>query len=332
MRTLSIVAVIVCAALSPLSAQQPASLASQIRVATPTYFADGEVRGASAGGFARLNQTAVTYATAGATLCHSTSAVPEPPTDSGYGWRVEITPLKETGSDVVVQVAWQRAWERGQRLDAGRRGSAQLTLKSGGRAVLDFLSPPTVPDGTCTAVGMGLEVRVEGSNFGSSLLQLQATDLVETELWLVQQLPDGTERSEKQSVRTRVGSVSEFFFDASKPSDSGLTFSVLGKVAVTAIEDGKIRLKLTIARRTMRYVWLKSQKVPAGPKWAVTPNQLPTIFAGSADFEITVTPSEVTSFSIPATGKSWKPGYQGAAAADPVEGKLSLRVRARQIQ
>lgn len=323
MRTLTLVAVLLSITSATVPAQQPPSLATQLRVATPTYFADGQVRGASAAGFdLRLNQPVVTYATSGNTLCLSSSPVPSVPPEAGYGWRVELTAIKETAAELVVQVNWQRVWDRRLKLDAGRRGSAQLTLGVGSSVILDYLSPATIPDGPCTAVGMGLEIRLETPSL------MDAAGLVETELWLVQHATDGTERSEKQVVRTRVGGLSEYFFETTRTPESAGMFNVLGSVGVTSIKDGKvINLKLTIARAARME---RIDRETGQAERQVVPLTA-GLQRGSTTYTLALTPGEVTSFQLPPVPVVSKRDAAGKSVI--VYGaSISVRIRARQIQ
>src|SRR4051812_30065432 len=97
-----------------------------LAVSTPTYGTDGTVTGASTN-FDRLviNQPLVFYPHGGKTLCDSASATPSMPSDAGNGWRVQVVPLRHSGSALVLQVDWERMWVHGTRVNAPR-GKAQV--------------------------------------------------------------------------------------------------------------------------------------------------------------------------------------------------------------
>jgi hypothetical protein len=93
---------------SLIALQQPFPPGLSLRIATPTYYANGKIGGASGGnygGLLKMNQPFVLYVYSGRTLCASASPDVDMPTDAGYGWRLEITPLRQSNG-IVMQVNW----------------------------------------------------------------------------------------------------------------------------------------------------------------------------------------------------------------------------------
>jgi hypothetical protein len=308
--------------LSPGSQQSP-NLNLALRVSTPTYFADGKVLGATSAGFPiQMNQPIVLYAYSGQTLCLSRSARPAMPSDAGYGWRLQIVPLRNTDG-LVLQVEWQRMWDHGEmlgvNLSAATRGQAQVTLHPGDRVTFDYLSAAdrtrsatatevtqANPTPACPAIGMGLEV---------GLQPLQGPALVEANLWLVRTMPDGTERSQRQTIRASLGTTVDYYFDditfAPTPEAAARagvppgerSVHTFGRIAPIKIEDGKVRMDLMIAQELNEGV----------------PPSLAT--AGSSTFPLTAGPDEVLSFQVPRIAV-------GAGLGE----RLAVRVQVRQIR
>jgi hypothetical protein len=312
------------AALSFNPAGQPSPSPNlMLRVSTPTYFADGQVRGASSAGLPiQMNQPIVLYAYSGPTLCLSQSPRPAMPTDAGYGWRVQIVPLRNANG-LVLQVEWQAMWVRGEmlgvNLSAVTRRKAEVTLHPGDHVMLDYLSAadhtaagsateatPAAPAAACPALGMGLEV---------GLQPVEGPALVEANLWLVRTMPDGTEHSQRQTVRASLGSTVEYYFDdvtvavtpsGGRPGAPSAERSVhtFGRISPIKIENGKVRMDLTIAQEL-------SAKEPVPASYG----------AGSSTFPLTAGPDEVLSFQVPTT-------FVDGGVAE----RLAVRVQVRQIR
>lgn len=304
--------------------QQPPAPHLILRVSTPTYFADGQVRGASSAGLPlQMNQPMVLYAYSGSTLCLSRSARPTMPDDAGYGWRLQIVPLRITDG-LVLQVEWQRMWERGGmlgvKLSAATRGQAQVTLHSGDHVLLDYLTAAdqtragaatdvrqTAPAPACPALGMGLDVGLQSA---------EDPALVEANLWLVRTMPDGTEQSQRQTIRASLGTTVEYYFDdvtvAVTPHSAGGAGApsgergvhTFGRISPITIQDGKVRMDLTIAQGL-------SVKEPASASYG----------AGSSTFPLTAGPDEVLSFQVP------RISVDGGLSE-----RLAVRVQVRQIR
>jgi hypothetical protein len=245
-----------------------------IQVGNPTYFADGQVTGATA--VYRLGPPFTAYVTSGRTPCESRSAVAEPPIDTGYGWRLQFhridvkavqgaRPNSPVVTTVLMRVTWKRMWERGQRVVDGLEGTTDLSLGPGATVVLDHLPAAASPG--CGALGMGLEISVPKPS---------AATIYETDVWLVEQVRSAQETRQQQTLRMQESSKTQFFFDdistntpaytseamrrriqeavarGSAPGPAGpaadVTLSVSGSVSVSAGENGKKRVRLEITR------------------------------------------------------------------------------------
>jgi len=130
--------------------------------------------------------------------------------------------------------------------------------------------------------------------------------LLSTDLWLVDRLPDGSERSQQLRLRGRLGQSQPFFFD--DIVESGIALDIFGEFVAQA-GNGTIDLKASVHRRLTR---LTADKDPAGP-----------FKFGVADFDLRLPPDHVIAFELPAGGTD-----QGAFAKHA----LSLRVNTRLIR
>lgn len=212
-----------------------------LRISTPTYFSDGKILGASA---VRSGEFTV-YPHSGGTLCESSSAAQDMPTDAGFGWRVTmttrgldttLTPRGSNTSSSAVDVTWQRLWNNGKKVNEPAHGPVSLNLSSGSRVVLDYLA--ATPTTECPAIGMALEIGLESA---------QTSSVLQTDLWLVYQ-PDGQPaRSQRQTVRLAENGSATYYFD-DVAIDSGITIRYFGTLSKVVVKDGEVTMDLAIAQ------------------------------------------------------------------------------------
>src|SRR4029079_16480004 len=113
---------------------------SRLRVSTPVYWTDGQVTNAAASGF---DFKSPVYPYSRKTICETSSALPQLPTDAGFGWRVTITPRRSVSADMAAEiryvgaanstfdVTWLRLWVNGQKVNEPAHGPTQLSLSPG---------------------------------------------------------------------------------------------------------------------------------------------------------------------------------------------------------
>lgn len=259
---------------APPAQGTPVSGNLKVRIATSTYMPDGRVLTASASDWPlRINEPMVAFASSGRTLCEPKAASTQQPELPAYGWRLEITPIREAAGALEVRVDWrQLGIARKEAL--GRRlanPGTTLTLHAGDRIVLDYVNATSpfglfafarnglepgyfianknrqaaTPAPACSAVGMSLEIGVESA---------KVVPVVEAELWLVRANRDGTERADRQVLRVPVGQpASRYFFDEARLADpnaaSGFA-KVSGDLSVLALENGRIRFNFNVMRKS----------------------------------------------------------------------------------
>ena len=168
------------------------------------------------------------------------------------GWRIAITPTAVDGDTVTFQLAWSRESThftlKGTReLGTYRREDWQVKLRPGESMTVDQVwleelaagSPPPACSKAVKTMTFSLGVDREPPRDRD--LRLLATDL-----WLVERLPDGKERSQQLSLRGRYYDRQPFYFDAL--SDRGMRLDIYGDL-VAIPKAGYIEVELATKRR-----------------------------------------------------------------------------------
>ena len=258
---------------TPQVQAKPVSANVKVRISTSTYMPDGRVLTTSASDWPlKLNEAVVAYASSGKSLCEPKPASSQQPEFPALGWRLEITPIRESAGELEVRVQWRslgfglaglyfaRANAAGVKADS----STTLTLHAGDRIVLDYVTGTGIQGRfrtdrlrkeaigaaaesapACKAVGMSLEVGLEPAKTDA---------VVEAELWLVRGNRDGTERVDRQVLRVPVGQpASRYFFDEARLADQTAATGfakVSGELSVLALENGRIRFNFNVMRKS----------------------------------------------------------------------------------
>jgi hypothetical protein len=141
----------------PRAAAQGTGLLARLQVGTHVYFPDGRSvsRWNRFDAPGRVNTVLEMYTAE--TLCVFANDPTRHPT--GYGWEVNVTPVKEVGDTLIVRVDWKRSRDQGQVIDVPK-GSVELALARGKSVPLDYIVPGPSGGGfgPCHAVGMLLQV------------------------------------------------------------------------------------------------------------------------------------------------------------------------------
>jgi hypothetical protein len=217
------------------------------------------------------------------------SRVVEP--DADLGWAVEITPVRVVNDAVTFRLAWARTRDEGKP-STQPRNDMELTLRPGESIPLDSVqrSCPSRP----RAIGASLRVavvRYPDPDYDRRLIAL--------DLWLVEKLADGTERSQPLSLRGLYHRPIPFFFDSIK--EAAMVLDIFGEVTTTP-GDRTSDVKITTRSRIF------------------DPNQSPgRPYPRETTATIKITPNEVVSVQLP----------QVAAFSSR---SLSLRIRMRQLR
>ena len=214
--------------------------------------------------------------------------------DADLGWAVEITPVRVVNDAVTFRLAWARTRDEGK-ASTQPRSDTELTLRPGESIPLDFAhhSCPSQPQ----RLGASLRVAVERYPDPDYDRRLIALDL-----WLVEKLENGTERSQPLSLRGLYHRPIPFYFDSI--TAGALVLDIFGEVTVASGErtsDVKIMTRSRI----------------------FDPNQPPgRPFPRETTATVRITPKEVVSVQLPQVVDS--PAFASRA--------LSLRIQVRQLR
>ena len=152
-------------------------------------------------------------------------------------WRVELTPVGMNDGAVTFRLRWVRALDTGREMSP-KSEDIELTLRPGESRSLDsVVVPPDKVTGRPCPVWdnrgkqvelsrVALRVSVEYTPHESAERRLVGVDL-----WLIERIPGGGERSQPLSLRGLPHRAIPFYFDAI--SENGLSLEVLGQVAAS---------------------------------------------------------------------------------------------------
>ncbi|MCC7043287.1 MAG: hypothetical protein IT183_05465 [Acidobacteria bacterium] len=162
------------------------------------------------------------------------------------GWTVAVTPLKVENDAVTFRLQWVRA--RFENRDSSSpSGDLTVTMKPGDSMPIDVVplsSSVTMPYERCGVRATALRVSVNAYPIPQNDRRL-----VSTELWLVERLPGGQERSQALTVRGLFNRATPFYFDSI--TDGGVTLDFHGEFTVSP-SDNQIVLNLTTRSRAVQ--------------------------------------------------------------------------------
>jgi hypothetical protein len=226
-------------------------------------------------------------------------------------WTVQVTPTGRAGDAVTFRVQWTRSRENGKPSAVG--DDVQLTLRPGQSLSLDIMrqsaDAPTTPSFCAMYLSVGVIHWPEPD---------RDRRLVGVDLWLVERLPDGKERSQSLPLRGLYNQPIPFYFDTL--TEGTKTLDVFGELQIA---PGGRPSELRITTRS-RVVDLKPPppplKYPPGMPWPLPP------YIGSTTATLQVAPDEVVSVMLPPVGNGTTDAAIFAARA------LSFRIRVRPIR
>jgi hypothetical protein len=220
------------------------------------------------------------------------SRVVEP--DADLGWAVEITPVRVVNDAVTFRLSWARTRDEGK-ASTQPRTDMELTLRPGESIPLDSVHRPCAGQpGTIGASLRATVLRYPDPDYDRRLIAL--------DLWLVEKLQDGSERSQPLSLRGLYHRPIPFYFDSIK--ERAMELDVFGEVTA-APGDRTSDVKIMTRSRIF------------------DPNQPPgRPFPRETTATITMTPDEVVSVQLP----------QVADSSAFASRALSLRIRVRRVR
>ena len=221
------------------------------------------------------------------------------------GWRVEITPLRVRDRAVSFRLRWVRALDNSKEWTPPRE-DVELTLRPGETRTIDRIAVPpgakTMDDKPCKTTAALLQVSV-----GYSPWEDADPRLVTADLWLIERLPNGAERSLPVSIRAVPNRASPFYFDSIVEGSSAL--DIFGEVTARVEKDGLEIALETRSRNRMN----TPPSGSSGPSW-------PTQWLQSV---VHLKPQEIVEVALPKLGRG------GGPFGDRV---FPIRIRARQLR
>jgi hypothetical protein len=220
------------------------------------------------------------------------SRVVEP--DADLGWAVEITPVRVVNDAVTFRLAWARTRDEGK-ASTQPKSEMELTLRPGESIPVDSVHRP------CPS-----QPRTIGASLRVTVVRYPDPDydrrLIALDLWLVEKLADGTERSQPLSLRGLYHQPIPFYFDLI--TEAAMALDIFGEVTA-APNDRTSDVKIVTRSRIFD---------PKQPPGRPVPRETTAT--------IRITPNEVVSVQLPQVADS--PAFSSRA--------LSLRVRLRQLR
>ena len=157
--------------------------------------------------------------------------------DADAGWRVEITPVKVVDHAVTFRLRWAREVDKTR--EGGRTGEdVEVTLKPGESRPIDsvLITGTKSWDGVPCARSASLRVSADFPKMDRRL--------IEADIWLVERLPNGKERSQRQSIRGLPYRAMPFYFDGITDGDKRL--DIFGELIADPAQ-GSIQVALETA-------------------------------------------------------------------------------------
>jgi hypothetical protein len=213
------------------------------------------------------------------------------------GWQVEVTPTAVEGDAVTLRVAWVRGIDNRQPSQE-HKGEMVATLRPGDSLPLDLvrLRADDSPS-TCDVPAATLAVEVEYNPDRESDRRLLVTDL-----WLVERLANGTERSQQVSLRGQFNRPQPFYFE--DLTDGSINLDISGDLTVRP-RNGYVEVELSTLRR------LSFRNMLA---------ERPGIVKSLARLK----PDDVAAIELPPVGDKTEKAFRDRA--------ITLRVRTRQVR
>jgi hypothetical protein len=230
---------------------------------------------------------------------------------STTGWRVEITPITVVTGAVTFRLRWVRALDTSMTM-VPKSEDVELTMRPGDSRPMDTVSvPPEKGTGRRCPVtdsrGQSVELTHVSLHVSVQLAPGEERErrLMAADLWLIERLPNGTERVQAQSVRGLPHREIPFFFDAI--TEGALSLEVVGQV-IARPYGSTIEVRLSTRPR-----W-----GPAAFDWRDGKSHMRYV-----DSRLDVKPGETIEVALPQLENS---------AGPFASRKYAIRVRARQLR
>jgi hypothetical protein len=231
---------------------------------------------------------------------------------STSGWRVEIIPVRVSGGAATFRLKWIRALDTSKEMHP-RSEDIELTMRPGDSRPMDSVEvpPDKVTGRRCTVWdNQGLQVEYSEVALRVSVRPRPSVErerrLIAADLWLIERLPTGAERTQALAVRGLPHRPMAFYFDAI--TEHALSLEILGHVVARPDSDAMVVELETRSRwGPPTFDWRKGESVPIR----------------LVDSQLRLKAGETVEVALPRLDDS----------AGPFTGrKYAIRIRARQLR
>jgi hypothetical protein len=186
---------------------------------------------------------------------------------STSGWRVEIIPIRVSDGAATFRLKWIRALDTSTEMHP-KSEDIELTMRPGDSRPIDRVDvPPDKATGRRCTVWDNHGLQVEYSEVA---LRVSVTPrpmaererrLIAADLWLIERLPTGVERTQALTVRGLPHRPMAFYFDAI--TENALSLEILGHVVARPEGDAMVVELETRSRwGPPTFDWRKDENVP----------------------------------------------------------------------
>jgi hypothetical protein len=243
--------------------------------------------------------------------------------DATSGWRVEIIPIRVTEGAATLRLKWFRALDTSSGMQPASE-DVELTLRPGQSRPMDTVAiPPDKETGRRCAVwdnrgkqaeysAVSLRVAVDYQPWDWQERRLMAADL-----WLIERLPTGAERTQSLSVRALPHREIPFYFEAIR--QDSLSLEILGSVVARPESDGvAVELETRSRWGPTAFDWRKDEHRATGTVRIPGDVQVRRI-----ESHVRVKPDETVEVALPQ--------LEGSAGPFTAR-KYAIRIRVRQLR
>jgi hypothetical protein len=223
-------------------------------------------------------------------------------------WRIEFTPIRVQDRAVTFRVDWKRSMSGGKEQQMPVT-TAELTLRPGESAPIDMapVVPPAVKPSGSMCGARSVAIRASVDNYPDAE---QDRRVIASDVWLIEKMADGTERSQQAAVRERPHQPATFFFDT--VSDGGVSLDFFGELRAAPRTDG-IAIHLEARSRLVQ-----------GGESSLVLRLGRMMTAREVKADLTVKPGEVVDVALPRLSENESGAFANRS--------YSIRIRSRQLR
>ena len=207
------------------------------------------------------------------------------------GWRVQMMPIRVIDGAATFRLKWTRAIDNGRESNA-KSEDVELTMRPGESRGIDAAAIPIDPaTGRRCAIWDNHGKQVEYSSFALRVSvayrtwEFQERRLMGADLWLIERLPGGGERTQSLTLRGLPHRAIPFYFDAIR--DQALALEIFGSLVIRP-ENEAINVELDTNSRwgPVAFDWRERKTLPiraSESRMRVAPGETVELTLGKLD-------------------------------------------------